>query len=208
MADVVVVFILITAAFILGSCPFALWIGNLRLHRDIRNFGDGNPGAANVFRAGGKYWGVVALIADIIKGVPFVFAAKWMLYLPQPVVYLVAAAAVLGHAYSPLLHFRGGKALAVFAGTLFALAQWDVIFCLVVFFLLGFLFIGNDSWIVLLGMIGTLIALLVSRADIWEIAFITGITFLFLVKQFSGLQMKTDKPGRLIGWIRSNRKAA
>lgn len=208
MADVVIVLILITAAFILGSCPFALWVGNLRLHKDIRNFGDGNPGASNVFRAGGGYWGVVALVADTLKGVPFVFAAKEILYLSQPVVYLVAAAAVLGHAYSPLLHFRGGKALAVFAGTLFALSQWDVIFCLVIFFLLGFLFIGNDSWIVILGIIGTLITLLVSRADIWEIAFITGITFLFMVKQFSGLQMKANKPGRLIGWIRSTRKTA
>ena len=208
MADIVIVLTLIAAAFVLGSCPFALWIGRLRLHKDIRNFGDGNPGAANVFRAGGKWWGVVAIVADMVKGVPFVFIAKWMLYLSQPIVYLVAAAAVLGHAYSPLLHFRGGKALAVFAGTLFALSQWDVIFCLVVFFLLGFLFIGNDSWIVILGMLGTLLTLLVTRADIWEIVFIFGITLLFLVKQFNGLQVKTDKTGRLIGWIRSTRKTA
>ncbi len=208
MADIVIVFALITAAFMLGSCPFSLWIGSLRLHKDIRNYGDGNPGAANVFKAGGRWWGVAAIIADIIKGIPFVLLAKWMLYLSQPVVYLVAAAAVLGHAYSPFLHFKGGKALAVFAGTLIALSQWDVIFCLVIFLLLGFLFIGNDSWIVIFGMTGTLIALLASRTDTWEMAFIFGIAVLFFIKQFNGLQVKTNKPGRLICWIRSNRKTA
>ena len=208
MADIVIVLTLITAAFMLGSCPFSLWIGSLRLHKDIRNYGDGNPGAANVFKAGGKWWGVAAVIADIVKGVPFVFVAKWMLYLSQPVAYLVAAAAVLGHAYSPFLHFKGGKALAVFAGTLIALSQWDVIFCLVIFLLLGFLFVGNDSWIVIFGMTGTLIALLASRADTWEMAFIFGIAVLFIIKQFNGLQVKTNKPGRLICWIRSNRKTA
>lgn len=208
MADIVIVLALITAAFMLGSCPFSLWIGSLRLHKDIRNYGDGNPGAANVFKAGGKWWGVAAVIADIVKGVPFVLLAKWMLYLSQPVVYLVAAAAVLGHAYSPFLHFKGGKALAVFAGTLIALSQWDVIFCLVIFLLLGFLFVGNDSWIVIFGMTGTLIALLASRVDTWEMAFIFGIAVLFFIKQFNGLQVKTNKPGRLICWIRSNRKTA
>ncbi|MCX6002587.1 MAG: glycerol-3-phosphate acyltransferase [Chloroflexi bacterium] len=206
MADIVIVLVLITAAFILGSCPFSLWIGSLRLHKDIRNYGDGNPGAANVFKAGGKWWGVAAVIADIVKGVPFVLLAKWILYLSQPVVYLVAAAAVLGHAYSPFLHFKGGKALAVFAGTLIALSQWDVISYLVIFLLLGFFFIGNDSWIVIFGMTGTLVALLASRADTWEMAFIFGIAVLSVIKQFNGLQVETNKPGRLICWIRSNRK--
>lgn len=208
MADIAIVLVLITAAFILGSCPFSLWIGSLRLHKDIRNYGDGNPGAANVFKAGGKWWGVAAVIADIVKGVPFVLLAKWILYLSQPVVYLVATAAVLGHAYSPFLHFKGGKALAVFAGTLIALSQWDVIFYLVIFLLLGFFFIGNDSWIVIFGMTGTLIALLASRADTWEMAFIFGIAVLFIIKQFNGLQVEANKPGRLICWIRSNRKTA
>ncbi|MCX5996546.1 MAG: glycerol-3-phosphate acyltransferase [Chloroflexi bacterium] len=116
MADIAIVLVLITAAFILGSCPFSLWIGSLRLHKDIRNYGDGNPGAANVFKAGGKWWGVAAVIADIVKGVPFVLLAKWILYLSQPVVYLVATAAVLGHAYSPFLHFKGVSSLVMIPG--------------------------------------------------------------------------------------------
>jgi glycerol-3-phosphate acyltransferase PlsY len=44
---------LAASAFWLASCPFSLWVGHLFLGKDIRDYGDGNPGLANVFRAGG-----------------------------------------------------------------------------------------------------------------------------------------------------------
>jgi glycerol-3-phosphate acyltransferase PlsY len=54
-------FVWLTAlAFLLGSCPFALWTGLLLLHKDARLYGDGNPGAVNVFRAGNPLIGLLA----------------------------------------------------------------------------------------------------------------------------------------------------
>jgi hypothetical protein len=44
--------LLIVAAFWLGACPFSLWVGKWLLGKDIRNYGDVNPGASNVLRAG------------------------------------------------------------------------------------------------------------------------------------------------------------
>jgi len=44
--------LLVIAAFWLGACPFSVWVGRWLLGKDITNYGDGNPGAANVFRAG------------------------------------------------------------------------------------------------------------------------------------------------------------
>ncbi len=35
-------------AFSLGACPFAVWIGQWLLGKDIRGYGDGNPGAARL----------------------------------------------------------------------------------------------------------------------------------------------------------------
>jgi len=32
------------AAFWLGACPFSLWVGHWLLGKDIRDYGDGNPG--------------------------------------------------------------------------------------------------------------------------------------------------------------------
>ena len=64
---------LVVLAFWLGACPFSLWVGKWLLGKDIRNYGDGNPGAVNVFRAGGRKAFVLAMFLDIGKGIPFVF---------------------------------------------------------------------------------------------------------------------------------------
>ena len=53
--------LLVVVAFWLGACPFSVWIGRWFLGKDIRNYGDGNPGAANVFRAGGRKTGLFAV---------------------------------------------------------------------------------------------------------------------------------------------------
>ncbi|MFA5399131.1 MAG: glycerol-3-phosphate acyltransferase [Dehalococcoidia bacterium] len=208
MIDTAIVTVLAIAAFFLGACPFSLWIGRLKLRKDIRNFGDGNPGATNVFRAGGKVWGVVALIADILKSMPFVFIALCVLNYSQSVGYIVAVCAVLGHAYSPFLGFHGGKALAVFAGTLVALSRWDIIICLAILFFIGFLFINNDAWTVMCGLAGTLVYLSLTGADTWEIAFMACITAILLIKHLQGLKKSPGTSGRLRSWIRSRRKTA
>ncbi len=208
MIDTAIVALLAVAAFFLGACPFSLWIGRLKLRKDIRNFGDGNPGATNVFKAGGKVWGVIALVADILKGMPFVFIALYVLNYSQSVGYIVAVCAVLGHAYSPFLGFHGGKALAVFAGTLVALSRWDIIICLAILFLIGFLFINNDAWTVMCGLAGTLVYLSLTGADTWEIAFMACITAILLIKHLHGLKTSPGTSGRLLSWIRSRGKTA
>jgi len=45
---------LVIIAFLCGSLPFSVWLGKLFLGLDVRRFGDGNPGATNVFRSGNK----------------------------------------------------------------------------------------------------------------------------------------------------------
>jgi glycerol-3-phosphate acyltransferase PlsY len=56
---------LILLAFVCGSLPFSVWLGKIILGLDVRHFGDGNPGAANVFKAGNKLVGLLTLILDI-----------------------------------------------------------------------------------------------------------------------------------------------
>jgi len=208
MIDTATVVMLAIAAFFLGACPFSLWIGKARLRKDIRNFGDGNPGASNVFKAGGKAWGVLALTADMLKGMPFILIAEYVLGYAQPVCYIIAVCAVLGHAYSPFLRFHGGKALAVFGGTLLALGRWDIILSLAILFFIGFLFINNDAWTVMCGMAGTLVYLSLTGAGTWEIAFMSSITAILLMKHFQRLKLYPGTHGRLLSWIRSRRKTA
>lgn len=112
-------------AFAGGSLPFSVWIGRLALGRDIRRYGDANPGATNVLRAGGKGWFVMAALLDALKAaVPVGLANFWAGITGWPLA-LIAVAPVLGHAFSPFLGGRGGKAVAATFGSWAGLTVWE-----------------------------------------------------------------------------------
>jgi glycerol-3-phosphate acyltransferase PlsY len=133
-------------AFWLGACPFSLWIGRWLLGKDIREFGDGNPGATNVFRAGGYKWGLLAVALDMAKGVPFVFLAHSFFGFPEATVMAVAVSPIVGHAFSPLLRLKGGKSVAVTFGVLLALPRYEPLITFTLLIFIGFLFIESDAW--------------------------------------------------------------
>ncbi|MCB0044003.1 MAG: glycerol-3-phosphate acyltransferase [Caldilineaceae bacterium] len=112
-------------AFLSGSLPFSLWIGRLALKTDIRTYGDHNPGATNVLRAGGKGAAALALALDMLKGAAPVALAASVGGLYGWSLVPVAIAPVAGHAFSPFLGFRGGKAVAVTGGVWAALTAWE-----------------------------------------------------------------------------------
>jgi glycerol-3-phosphate acyltransferase PlsY len=101
--------------FFCGSIPFSLILGKLLAKKDIRSVGDGNPGGTNALKAGGLKVGAPAILLDIFKGFVPVYLAQrfgvtgWSL-VP------VCLAPVFGHAFSPFLRFRGGKALGATGG--------------------------------------------------------------------------------------------
>jgi len=49
---------MVLVAFLAGSLPFSVWVGRFLLGVDIRQFGDGNPGATNTIRGGSKMAGL------------------------------------------------------------------------------------------------------------------------------------------------------
>ena len=114
------------AAFLLGSVPFSLLIGLLR-GVDIRTIGSGNVGATNLGRAlGGRYF-ALGFVCDMLKGlVPVLIVGvlsgaigRTDLDTPTAWAWLsIAAAAVLGHMFSPWVGFRGGKGVATGLGAL------------------------------------------------------------------------------------------
>jgi len=105
-------FIWTLIGFLLGSLPFSVWLGKLVLHTDIRRYGDGNPGGTNVLRAGNRGLGLLVIFLDMLKGgVPVALAHHVFEVDGWPLVPVILAP-ILGHAFSPFLRFRGGKALA------------------------------------------------------------------------------------------------
>ena len=64
-------------AYLLGSIPFSLVIGQRVKGIDLREYGSGNLGATNVYRVAGRGLGIATLVGDALKGVlPTLFAAQ------------------------------------------------------------------------------------------------------------------------------------
>jgi glycerol-3-phosphate acyltransferase PlsY len=112
--------------YALGSLPFSAWLVRWRRGSDVRASGDGNPGAANAWKAGGWRIGVLALLLDVAKGAVGPALARWLWGIDGWLLVPVAAAPVLGHATSPWLRFRGGKGIACTFGVWGALTAWLV----------------------------------------------------------------------------------
>jgi glycerol-3-phosphate acyltransferase PlsY len=180
--EIVQTALLALAAFCLGACPLSVWVGRWLLGKDIRSYGDGNPGAANVFRAGGHKAGWPAVLLDIAKGVPFV---------------------LLAHAFSPFLHWRGGKAIAVTFGVFIALPQHEILFVFAAFMILGAFIINVDAWAVIFAGIGTLAYLTITAQEPWEQMLMLVVLFVLAVKHFEGLRTVPGLRGRLFRWLQA-----
>lgn len=137
--------VLILAAFCFGMVPFGLYVARLVKGIDPREAGSHNVGATNVARLCGAPWGVLTLALDLAKGfVPAVVAPADMGWVALS---CIGAAAILGHAYSPILHFRGGKAVATTVGVFLALAPVALILAAIctiaVIWLSGYVSVGS-----------------------------------------------------------------
>jgi acyl phosphate:glycerol-3-phosphate acyltransferase len=102
--------------FFSGSIPFSILLGRLARKGDIRQYGDHNPGGTNVLRAAGWRWGLAALVLDGLKGAVPVGLAWFWIGINGWGIVPVALAPLFGHAFSPWLGGKGGKAVATTFG--------------------------------------------------------------------------------------------
>lgn len=141
-------------AFVFGGVPWALVVVRVCKGIDVRTVGSGNVGATNASRAfktrAGRLLAFVAIyLLDAAKGfLPVLFGPDWVgLDSTLLTAVLLAAAAILGHIFSPFLNFRGGKGVATATGALFVLDPWAVVIAIAVFFVVrlvtGQVFLGS-----------------------------------------------------------------
>lgn len=117
--------ILFILFFFYGSILFGYILAKIFYKKDIRKYGDGNPGTWNAFKVGGAKIGIPTLIFDYTKGlIPAIIAKN--LYSSNSYYFVaVSIAPILGHAFSPFLKFKGGKAMASSFGLWTALTLWE-----------------------------------------------------------------------------------
>jgi glycerol-3-phosphate acyltransferase PlsY len=156
--------------FALGSLPLAVWVGKYGAKKDIRAYGDHNPGSINVIRAGGLAWGGLALMLEITKGALPVGLAHHIFGVDGAPLVAAMIAPPLGHAFSPFLHFKGGKALAAAYGTWIGYTLW-VIPLVSILAIVFWVMWTSSSWAVMFTMATVLAYLLLAQAPtLWFIA--------------------------------------
>lgn len=157
--------------FYCGALPLAFWLGRYGLKRDIRTVGDSNPGAFNVIRSGGLAWGALAIALEVAKGALPVGLAAHVLHIDGAGLVLCAIAPVLGHAYSPFLDFRGGKAVAVSLGIWIGLTLWTVPLVGVVLLVCFSLLVTVSGWALMFTMAGIAVYLAVAQSplELWGV---------------------------------------
>ena len=110
-------FVILAAAYLLGSIPFGYLLVLTFRGEDVRRTGSGNIGATNVSRKSPAL-GALTLVLDAAKGfVAVELAAYFGRTAADP--RLMAAAALLaitGHMFPLWLGFRGGKGVATALG--------------------------------------------------------------------------------------------
>lgn len=128
----IVVYLTLIAAYLLGSIPFGYILTKVVHKTDIRHYGSGNIGATNVLRVYGWRSALPVFILDLAKGLVAVFLARAVADLPA--VYLTAGfLAMFGHSFPLYLKFKGGKAVATSIGVLLALSGWVTLIVLACF---------------------------------------------------------------------------
>ncbi len=138
-------FYLILLAYLLGSLPFALWVGKWIKGVDIRETGSKNMGASNVFREIGPVYGVIVLVLDMLKAVLAVQLVNllpsdaWMVHEKSLWQFILGGTAVLGHLFPVFAGFRGGKGVASLFGMVLAIQPLIALICVVVFLLVVWL---------------------------------------------------------------------
>lgn len=135
------IILVVLTGYLLGGLPFGVWISRLFGKQDVRTAGSGNIGAANVWRVAGKTAGVATLVLDIAKGSVAVVLAEMIGSAEEghSVVKLCGgSAAVLGHMFSPLLGFKGGKGVNTALGAFVILLPIETLIGVVVFLAVAF----------------------------------------------------------------------
>ena len=105
--------------YAIGSLPTAYLFTRYILGQDIRQIGDFNSGAANVFRNVGAKAGVAVGAIDIIKGA-LVIVLAMVLVDDTGMEMMAGAAALAGHNLPVHRRFRGGRGAATAVGILIA----------------------------------------------------------------------------------------
>ncbi|MBT9162240.1 MAG: Glycerol-3-phosphate acyltransferase [Dehalococcoidia bacterium] len=135
--------VIIPLSYLLGAIPFGLIIGQLARGIDVRQYGSGKTGFANVLRTAGVRAGAATFFADVGKGILAVLLGGIivggstatvgpLIFDYQGAQVIAAMAAVAGHNWSVYIRFEGGRGVDTSLGGLIAMSPFIGLACLAI----------------------------------------------------------------------------
>lgn len=110
---------------------------------DIRKYGSGNIGTTNALRTLGKKAALITLLGDVLKCIVPVLVMKLLIFNDVSYSELLglytALGVVMGHVFPFYLKFKGGKGIAVIAGTILTFDLRISLICLITFIVVLYL---------------------------------------------------------------------
>jgi len=183
---VVMVWLLIVPAYLLGTFPSAVMVARSK-GIDIHEVGSGNPGASNIARTMGTKWGVVVFILDGLKGAIPAVVALLLTHRPSALAYAMVAAATVGHMYPVTRRFKGGKGVATLGGATLVLQP-------LLFAILSVSWVavrtatGKASLASLMLTVGFPMGVAVMGGPVWEVATAAALGALVLLRHLGNIK--------------------
>ena len=154
--------IILLLGYLLGAIPSGLIIGRLARGVDVREYGSGKIGFANVLRTAGIKAGIATFFADVGKGIvaallaKIIFSGSIMMIGAfkldfQGAQVVAAVAAIVGHNWPVYIKFKGGRGVDAALGGLIAMYPWAGLACLAI----GLIIIFTSKYVSLGSMLGT-----------------------------------------------------
>ena len=152
--------VVIILSYLVGSLSWGYMLLRWRLGMDVREYGSGRTGMANVLRTGGGKVAAVVFALDVGKGVLAVMMAKEATGASGAEV-AAALAALVGHNWPVFLKFRGGRGILTALGGFSMMTPVPAIVATVIFLVtaLGSRYISLGSIIGVMAGAASLIGL-------------------------------------------------
>ena len=128
--ELLIVALLGLAAYLIGSIPPAYYLVRLVKGVDLREVGSKNVGTLNTYHHVGVWGAGLVLFLDVGKGALAALLPGWI-GAPDWAVYVTGLLVVVGHNWTFLLRFRGGKGAATIIGVCLAFLTWPTLIALV-----------------------------------------------------------------------------
>lgn len=198
--------LLLSLAYLMGSVPAGLWIGQIFFKKNLRDYGSGNTGTTNTFRVLGVKAGIATFAFDFLKGtiatlLPTLFGVTGI----SPMIFGLLA--VLGHTFPIFANFKGGKAVATSAGVVLGFAPAFFGYLFVIFFTtlyLGSMISLSSILSAILAIVGVLLfplfGFLLSSYDVLFTTVIILLGSLIIIRHKDNITRILEHKENLVPW--------